>query len=133
MAWTANALARQLNCAWVTIKGAIKRGELKAVWDGERRAWLIEDGRELTFFKARLDYLRNTRQQRRERMKSLWRTGKLKPRRRKSVPLQIVERTKRPLLVQVGQGIYGRTSPIHWHGNEGETCCPSCGASLKVR
>jgi len=131
MALTANALAKKLGCAWKTVHRAIKRGELKAVWDGTRRAWLIEDGRELTLFRARLDYLRSVRQQRRERMKTLWRTGKLRPKRRKRV--EVVERLKRPTVVISGQGVFARTVGISWHGDEGSFCCPNCAAALKVR
>jgi uncharacterized C2H2 Zn-finger protein len=133
MALTANQLARRLNCAWVTIKRAIKRGELKAVWDGERREWLIEEGRELAFFRARLDYLRHVRRERAERMRLLWQVGKLKPQKRKRVPTIIVERIKRPSLLSVGQGIGTRTSPIIWHDKEGESHCPTCGAVLRIR
>ena len=131
MPLTANALAKKLGCAWVTVRRAITKGELKAVWDSDRRAWLVEDGRELTLFRARLDYLRSVRQQRRERMKVLWRTGKLRPRRRKRVVVQV--QVQRPTVVAIGQGIYERTAPIRWHGDEGSFCCPSCAAPLKVR
>jgi len=131
MALTANALAKKLGCAWKTVHRAIKRGELKAVWDGTRRAWLIEDGRELTLFRARLDYLRSVRHQRRERMRTLWRTGKLRPKRRKRV--EVVERWKRPTVIAVGQGVYTRTVGIVWRDDEGETHCPCCSAMLKVK
>jgi hypothetical protein len=133
MALTANALARRLNCAWVTVKRAIRRGELKATWDSERREWLIEEGRELAFFRARLDYLRHLRRERAERMKLLWKVGRLTPRRRKQVPTVVVERLKRPLMVTIGQGLGTRTAPISWQGNEGQAACPSCGMVLKIR
>jgi len=133
MPLTANTLAKKLGCAWKTVHRAIKRGELKAVWDGTRRAWLIEDGRELTLFKARLDFLHTTRQQRRERMKALWKLGRLKPREQRKVSVQVIERLKRPTIIAVGQGIYSRTAPIRWQGDEGETCCPSCAVLLKVK
>ena len=133
MALTANALAKKLGCAWVTVRRAIAKGELRAIWDSDRRAWLVEDGRELTLFSARLDYLRSVRQQRRERMKTLWRTGKLRPRKQKRFQVQVIERLKRPTIIAVGQGIYSRTAPIRWQGDEGETCCPSCAALLKVK
>jgi hypothetical protein len=134
MAVTANQLARRLNCAWVTVRRAIRRGELKATWDGDRREWLIEEGRELAFFRARLDYLRHARRERSERMRLLWKIGRLRPRRRKQVPTVVVERLKRPSLLSVGQGIGTRTSPIVWRDDrEGESHCPSCGAALKVR
>ena len=134
MALTVNQLAKKLGCAWVTIKRAIKRGELKAVWDGERREWLIEEGRELVFFCARLDYLRHVRRERSERMRLLWKVGRLRPRRRKQVQTIVVERLKRPSLLSVGQGIGTRTMPITWRDDrEGESHCPSCGTALKIR
>jgi hypothetical protein len=134
MALTANALARRLNCAWVTIKRAIKRGELKGVWDEARREWVIEEGRELAFFRARLDYLRHLRRERAERMRTLWKIGRLCPRRRKQVPTVVVERLKRPSWLAVGQGIGTRTAPIVWRGDqEGESRCPICGTALKIR
>jgi hypothetical protein len=135
MAVTANALAKKLGCAWVTIKRAIRRGELKAVWEGERREWVVEEGRELAFFRARLDYLHRLRYERAERMRTLWQVGKLKPRKRKQVQATVViERLKRPSLLSVGQGIGTRTMPIIWRNDkEGETHCPSCGTALKVR
>jgi len=133
MAWTVNSLAQKLGCAWRTVKRAIVKGELKAIWDSDRRAWLIEDGRELAFFRARLDYLRQVRRERSERMKALWHAGKLRPRKPKRVQVQVIERLKRPTIIAVGQGIYTRTAPIRWQGDEGETCCPSCAALLKVK
>jgi hypothetical protein len=134
IAVTANQLARRLNCAWTTVKRAIKRGELKATWDNERREWLIEEGRELTFFCVRLDYLRHARRERSERMRLLWKIGRLRPRKRKQVPTVVVERLKRPSLLAMGQGLGTRTSPIVWRDDrEGETACPSCGTALKVR
>jgi hypothetical protein len=133
MALTANQLATKLGCAWVTIKRAIRRGELKAVWDEARREWLIEEGRELAFFRARLDYLRHLRRERAERMKLLWKVGRLTPRRRKQVQAVVVERLKRPLMVTIGQGLGTRTAPISWQGNEGQAACPICGTPLKIR
>jgi hypothetical protein len=133
MALTANALARRLNCAWVTIKRAIKRGELKATWDSERREWLIEEGRELTFFRAKLEHWKEVRRERAERMKLLWKVGRLKPRQRKQVPTVVVERLKRPFMVTIGQGLGTRTAPISWQGNEGQAACPICGTPLKIR
>lgn len=133
MTVTANQLARRLNCAWVTIKRAIKRGELKAVWDGERREWLIEEGRELAFFRARLEHLRHLRRERAERMKLLWQVGKLRPRRRKQAQTIVVERWKRPIHLAIGQGVWTRTMPIIWRDKEGESHCPSCGMALKIR
>jgi len=133
MAVTANQLARRLNCAWVTVRRAIKRGELKAVWDEARREWLIEEGRELAFFRARLDYLRYLRRERAERIKWLWKVGRLRPRRRKQVPIIVIERLKRPLMVTVGQSLGTRTAPISWQGNEGQAACPVCGTALKIR
>jgi hypothetical protein len=133
MAVTANALAKKLGCAWVTIKRAIRRGELKGVWDEARREWLIEEGRELAFFQFRLNYLRHLRCERAERMRLLWKIGRLRPRRRKQVPTVVVERLKRPSLISVGQGLGARTMPISWQGNEGQAACPVCGTPLKVR
>ena len=133
MALTANALARRLNCAWVTVRRAIKRGELKAVWDEARREWVIEEGRELAFFRARLDYLRRVRCERAERMRTLWQIGKLRPRRRKQVPTVVVERLKRPLMVTVGQGATARTVSIVWQGDEGQAACPCCASPLRIR
>ena len=131
MPLTANALAKKLGCAWVTVRRAITKGELKAVWDSDRRAWLVEDGRELAFFRARLDYLRQVRQQRRERLKALWKSGRLKPRKQRKVAVQVV--MKRPTVVISGQGSFARTVGIVWQDNEGSFCCPSCAAPLKVR
>jgi hypothetical protein len=133
MALTANQLARRLNCAWVTVKRAIKRNELPATWDSERREWLIEEGRELVFFCARLDYLRHVRRERSERMRLLWKIGRLRPRRRKQVPTVVVERLKRPLTVTVGQGATARTVGIVWEGGEGRTACPCCASPLRIR
>jgi hypothetical protein len=133
MALTANQLARRLNCAWVTVKRAIRRGELKAVWDEARREWLIEEGRELAFFRAKLEYLKEVRRFRSSLMKTLWQTGRLKPRKKQVQATVVVERLKRPSLLLVGQGIGTRTMPIVWRDKEGETACPSCGTALKVR
>jgi len=134
MAVTANQLARRLNCAWVTVRRAIQRGELKAVWDGERREWLIEEGRELAFFRAKLEHWKEVRRFRSMLMKTLWKTGRLKPRKRKQVPTVVVERLKRPSLLAMGQGLGTRTSPIVWRDDrEGESHCPACGIALKVR
>jgi len=134
MALTANALARRLNCAWVTVRRAIKRGELKAVWDEAHREWVIEEGRELAFFRARLDYLRRVRCERAERMRTLWQVGKLRPQRKRQVQAVIVERLKRPLTLAIGQGMWTRTMPIVWRNDrEGESACPACGMTLKVR
>jgi hypothetical protein len=133
MALTANQLAKKLGCAWVTVKRAIQRGELKATWDGERHEWLIEEGRELAFFRARLDYLRRVRCERAERMRTLWQIGKLRPRRKRQAQTVVVERLKRPSWLAVGQGLGTRTMPISWQGNEGQAACPICGTALKIR
>jgi hypothetical protein len=133
MALTANALARRLNCAWVTVRRAIKRGELPATWDEARREWVIEEGRELAFFRARLDYLRHLRCERAERMRTLWQVGKLRPRRKRQAQTVVVERLKRPSWLAVGQGLGTRTMPISWQGNEGQAACPICGTALKIR
>jgi hypothetical protein len=134
VALTANALAKKLGCAWKTIQRAIKRGELPATWDEARREWLIEEGRELAFFRARLDYLRRVRCERAERMRTLWQVGKLRPRRKRQAQTVVVERLKRPSWLAVGQGLGTRTAPIVWRGDkEGESHCPSCGTALKIR
>jgi hypothetical protein len=133
MALTANALAKKLGCAWKTIQRAIKRGELRAVWDEARREWLIEEGRELTFFRAKLEHWKEVRRERAERMKLLWKVGRLRPRRRKQVPTVVVERLRRPSWLAVGQGLGTRTAPISWQGNEGQAACPICGTALKIR
>jgi hypothetical protein len=133
MALTANQLARRLNCAWVTVKRAIKRGELKAVWDEARREWVIEEGRELAFFRARLDYLRRVRCERAERMRTLWQVGKLRPRRKRQVQTVVVERLKRPLTITIGQGVTKRTVGIVWQGAEGQATCPCCASLLRIR
>jgi len=132
MAWTADALAKALKCSWQTVRRAIAKGELKASWDASRRVWAIDDEFELVQFRARLEYLSKVRRERAERMKALWRSGKLKPR-RKRVNTVVVERLKRPTIVAVGQGAYSRTVGIVWQGDEGLFCCPSCAAPLKVR
>ena len=134
MALTANALAKKLGCAWVTVRRAIKRGELKAVWDEARREWVIEEGRELAFFRAKLEHWKEVRRFRASLMKTLWQTGRLKPRKRKQVPAVVVERLKRPSWLAVGQGLGTRTAPIVWRSDhEGESHCPSCGTALKIR
>ena len=134
MAVTANALAKKLNCSWTTIRRAIRRGELQATWDNERREWLIEEGRELAFFRARLEHLKEVRRFRALLMKTLWQTGRLKPRRCKQVPMVTSERLKRPLWLSVGQGLGTRTMPIVWRSDqEGESHCPTCGAVLRIR
>jgi hypothetical protein len=133
MALTANQLAKKLGCAWVTVKRAIKRNELPATWDSERREWLIEEGGELAFFRAKLEHWKEVRRFRSSLMKTLWQTGRLKPRKRKQVPTIIVERLKRPLWLAIGQGLMTRTMPIIWRDQEGESHCPACGVALKVR
>jgi len=131
MVWTANSLAKKLGCAWVTIKRAIVKGELKATWDEDRRVWLIEDGRERAFFVARLAYLQRIRQARAERMRSLWQQGKLRPRRRRQE--QVVERLVRPRFVIIGEGAFARTASIRWEGDEGAFACPTCATLLRLK
>ena len=133
MALTANQLARRLNCAWVTVRRAIRRGELKATWDEQRSEWLIEEGRELAFFRAKLEHWKKIRHKRAERMRLLWKVGKLKPRRRKQVQTVVVERQRKPLTVTVGQGATARTVGIVWQGDEGQAACPCCASPLKIR
>lgn len=127
-------LARQLGCSRETVRKAIADGLLKAR-KVHAKLWAIEaDQRDLLFFKARLEHLAQIRKFRASLMRTLWRTGRLRPRWRKQVPTVVVERLKRPSLLLVGQGIGTRTSPIVWRNeNEGETHCPSCGAALKIR
>jgi len=126
-------LARQLGCSRETVRRAIADGLLKAR-KVHAKLWAIEaDQRDLLFFKARLEHLAEVRRFRSSLMKTLWQVGKLKPRRRKQVPIVVVERLKRPSLLSVGQGIGTRTMPIVWRENEGEGHCPACGIALKVR
>jgi hypothetical protein len=80
-----------------------------------------------------LEYLKEVRRFRSLLMKTLWQTGRLKPRRQKQVPTVVVERLKRPSLISVGQGLGTRTIPIGWQGNEGQAACPVCGTALKIR
>jgi hypothetical protein len=110
------------------VSGALKANKVHA------KLWAIEaDQRDLTLFKARLEYLKEVRCFRSLLMKTLWQIGKLRPRRRKQVPTVVVERLKRPSLISVGQGLGARTMPISWQGNEGQAACPVCGTPLKVR
>jgi excisionase family DNA binding protein len=127
-------LAQQLGCSRETIRKAITSGMLKAR-KVHARLWAIEaDQRDLLFFKARLEHLAEVRRFRSSLMKTLWQVGKLKPRRRKQVPTVVVERLKRPSFISVGQGIGTRTMPIVWRSDqEGESHCPACGMTLKVR
>jgi len=128
-------LARQLGCSRETVRKAIADGTLKAK-KVHAKLWTIEaDQRDLLFFKARLEHLSEVRRFRSSLMKTLWRTGRLRPRQqRKQVQTVAVERLKRPSFLFVGQGIGARTMPIVWRNDqEGESHCPSCGAALKVR
>jgi len=132
MTWTVATLAKALRCSWQTVRRAIAKGELKASWDATRRIWVVENEFGLVQFRARLEYLSKVRRERSERMKALWRSGKLKPR-RKQVNTVVVERLKRPTIVAVGQGAYSRTVGIVWDGDEGSFCCPSCATPLRLR
>jgi excisionase family DNA binding protein len=124
-------LAQQLGCSRETIRKAIADGTLKAR-KVHSRLWVIEvDQRDLLFFKARLEHLSPIRKFRSSLMRTLWQTGRLKP--RKQVQTVVVERLKRPSLLAMGQGLMTRTSPITWRENEGETHCPACGTALRVR
>jgi excisionase family DNA binding protein len=128
-------LAQQLGCSRETIRKAITSGMLKAR-KVHAKLWAIEaDQRDLLFFKARLEHLAEVRRFRSLLMKTLWQVGKLRPRRqRKQVQTIVVERLKRPSLLSVGQGIGTRTMPIVWRDDrEGESACPACGMTLKVR
>jgi len=125
-------LAARLGCSRTAVKRAIDKGMLKAK-KAHSRLWAIEpDQRELLSFKARLDYLRYVRRERSERMKAFWQTGKLRPRKRKQVVMQV--QVQRPTVVTVGQGIYSRSTPIHWlSGGEGEAACPVCASRLQIK
>jgi len=112
----------------------------KAINDGLLKArkvhptlWAIEvDQRDLAVFCAKLEHLKKVRRERSERMRLLWRTGKLRTKRRKRV--EVVERWKRPTVVTIGQGIYSRSTPIHWlSGGEGEAACPVCASRLQIK
>jgi len=127
---SANALAKQLCCAWRTVRRAIAKGELLAQRENGR--WVIDEIN-IAGFRERLATLAILRQTRRERMRFLWQSGKLQARKRKQREPIVVERLKRPTIVSVGQGIYGRTVTIIWQGDEGSFCCPSCATPLKVR
>jgi excisionase family DNA binding protein len=127
-------LARQLGCSRETVQRAIVRGLLKAR-KVHSRLWTVEaDQRDLLFFKARLEHLAGVRRFRSSLMKTLWQVGKLKPRRKRQVQTVVVERLKRPLTLAIGQGMWTRTMPIVWRNDrEGESACPACGMTLKVR
>jgi excisionase family DNA binding protein len=126
-------LAQQLGCSRETIRRAIADGLLKAR-KVHARLWGIEaDQRDLLVFKARLEHLSQIRKFRSLLMRTLWQTGRLKPRKRKQVQTVVVERLKRPSLLAMGRGLMTRTSPITWRENEGETHCPACGTALRVR
>jgi len=121
-----------LGCSRSMVRKAISDGLLKAR-KVHPTLWAIEvDQRDLALFCAKLQHLKEVRRSRAERMRSLWQTGKLRPRRRK-VQVQVIERLKRPTIIAVGQGIYSRTAPIRWQGDEGEVCCPSCTILLKIK
>jgi excisionase family DNA binding protein len=127
-------LARQLGCSRETVRKAIVSGALKAN-KVHAKLWAIEaDQRDLTLFKARLEYLKEVRCFRSLLMKTLWQIGKLRPRRqRKQVPIVVIERLKRPLMVTVGQGATARTVGIVWQGDEGQAACPCCASLLRIR
>jgi excisionase family DNA binding protein len=128
-------LARQLGCSRETVRKAIVSGALKAN-KVHAKLWAIEaDQRDLVFFKARLEHLAEVRRFRSSLMKTLWQTGRLRPRKRKQVPTVVVECPKRrPSWLAVGQGLGTRTMPIIWRSDqEGESHCPTCGTALKVR
>jgi excisionase family DNA binding protein len=127
-------LARQLGCSRETVRKAIADGTLKAR-KVHAKLWAIEaDQRDLLVFKARLEHLSQIRKFRSSLMRTLWQTGRLKPRRRKQVQTVVVERLKRPSWLAVGQGLGTRTAPIVWRSDqEGESHCPTCGAVLRIR
>jgi len=128
-------LAQQLGCSRETVRRAIVNGTLKAQ-KVHAKLWAIEvDQRDLTLFKAKLEYLKEARRFRSLLMKTLWQVGKLKPRKRRQVQATVViERLKRPLTIAMGQGLGTRTAPVIWRDDrEGESHCPSCGMALKIR
>jgi excisionase family DNA binding protein len=126
-------LAQQLGCSRETIRKAIADGTLKAR-KVHAKLWAIEaDQRDLLVFKARLEYLSQIRKFRSSLMRTLWQTGRLKPRRRKQVQTVVVERQRKPLTVTVGQGATARTVGIVWEGGEGRTACPCCASPLRIR
>jgi len=129
-------LAQQLGCSRETVRKAIINGLLR----GQKvhaKLWAIEaDQRDLLVFKARLEYLSQIRKFRSSLMRTLWQTGRLKPRRKRQVQMVIIERLrlKRPLTIAMGQGLGTRTAPVIWRDDkEGESHCPACGTALKVR
>jgi hypothetical protein len=98
------------------------------------KLWAIEaDQRDLLFFKARLEHLAEVRRFRSSLMKTLWQAGRLKPRRRKQVPVVIVEQWRKPMTITVGEGVAKRTVGIIWQGNEGQAACPCCASLLRIR
>jgi hypothetical protein len=127
-------LARQLGCSREMVRKAVVNGTLKAR-KVHAKLWAIEaDQRDLLVFKARLAHLAGVRRFRSSLMKTLWQVGKLKPRRKRQVQTVVVERLKRPLTLAIGQGMWTRTMPIVWRNDrEGESACPACGMTLKVR
>jgi excisionase family DNA binding protein len=126
-------LARQLGCSRETVRKAIANGTLKAQ-KVHAKLWAIEaDQRDLLVFKARLEHLSQIRKFRSSLMRTLWKVGRLKPRRKRQAQTVIVERLKRPSFLSVGLGLGTRTMPIVWRDQEGESHCPSCGAALKIR
>ena len=130
---TVRQLARQLGCSRETVRKAIADGLLKAK-KVHAKLWAIEaDQRDLLFFKARLEHLAQIRKFRSSLMRTLWQTGRLRPRRRKRVPIVVVERLRKPLTVTVGQGATARTVGIVWQGDEGLAACPCCASPLKIR
>jgi excisionase family DNA binding protein len=126
-------LAQQLGCSRETVQRAIARGLLKAQ-KVHAKLWAIKaDQRDLLVFKARLEHLSQIRKFRSSLMRTLWQTGRLKPRRRKQVQTVVVERQRKPLTVTVGQGATARTVGIVWQGDEGQAACPSCAMPLRIR
>jgi hypothetical protein len=129
---SARQLAQRLGCSRSMVRKAISDGLLKAR-KVHPTLWAIEvDQHDLALFCAKLKHLKEVRRSRAERMRSLWQTGKLRPRRRK-VQVQVIERWKRPSVVVVGEGIMQRSHPITWREGEGVASCPVCGSSLKVQ
>ena len=125
-------LAQRLGCSRSMVRKAINDGLLKAR-KVHPTLWAIEvDQCDLAVFCAKLEHLKKVRRERSERMKAFWQTGKLRPRKRKQVVIQV--QVQRPTVVTVGQGIYSRSTPIHWlSGGEGEAACPVCASRLQIK
>ena len=123
MALSALAVAKLLGCAHITVTKAIKRGELIAQRENGR--WLIDES-SIVKLRERLNKLASVRQQRAEKLRSLWQSGRLQPRKRKrQQPVQVL----RPKILAANN----TQSPIFFVGeNEATTFCPQCRAHLRI-